>query len=588
LCQELAQQNGHLDALVTKVEALDADLAPQFQQIRDDAPNEVDALLSAVRTSDDPLEFVRDASNLLANVGNYWDLGTPALVADLVAGLVGPGTAIYDPTIGTGHLVTRVARKESGDVAIYGQDINAAAAALATSVLEAAGYDSHIMLGDAIAEDRHKGLLADVVVAHPPFGMQLDANVVDPDDIRWTFGTPRGDTAWLQIGLHHLAPGGRMAILVPPRMLFQQGSEAGVLQRIIRQNLLRAIIALPDRSLAPSAIAPAILLLGDGWGTQPSGTSQPILMVDIEAFRQPNARGSVALTHEGIQQVIGNVRTWLDGDTQPDVDGINPVTYDDIVENDWVLLPHRYQTDTRKARIFSVEMDLVEDMRENLGDVVNDLAERVQQYVGREYDGIRTTGVPTTLGELDDVTLFPGVAAQDVLDMEMTNVTVIEPADLKGIPVATRFWDGERGTLLEVGDVLIKLQSPNLGESALFDGVHWASCVAGPGVGVIRVGKLANVTAEYLAAWCASPAFRREAERLAVGSVRKRLRFPDLASIPIALPDLETQQVLGERARAVAEIERLLPQLEFDLGEFAGSELHDIAQSVEPDNTDNG
>lgn len=77
-------------------------------------------------------------------------------------------------------------------------------------------------------------------------------------------------------------------------------------------------------------------------------------------------------------------------------------------------------------------------------------------------------------------------------------------------------------------------------------------------------------------------------ERLAVGSVRKRVRFADLAAIQIAVLDLESQQTLGKRARAVAEIQRLLPHLEFDLAEFVTAELSDIVASVEPEGGSDG
>jgi hypothetical protein len=232
-----------------------------------------------------------------------------------------------------------------------------------------------------------------------------------------------------------------------------------------------------------------------------------------------------------------------------------------------------------------MEFDLVGEARTNLSEVVGKLAERVQQYMDRGYDTIQATGELTTLGALDDVAFIAGVASQDVF--EEGSITVIEPADLKGIPVALKFWDGDRGTLLEAGDVVVKLVSPNLGDSALFtDNGDWGTCVAAPGVGVIRAGKLATITAEYLAAWCASPAFQREMERLAVGSIRKRVRLADLAAITIAVPDHEAQRVLGERAQSVAEIERLLPQLEFDLSAFASGELDDIVRSVEPEKSD--
>lgn len=582
LSQELAKSNGHLDSLVAKVKALNPDLAPQFQQLCTEAPTEIEMLLSAVRESDDPLEFIWDAMNLLASVGRHWDYGTPAPIADLIAGLVEPAKVVYDPCVGTGHLVARVACRNSSDAAVYGQEINPTAAALATSVLEAAGLNSQIVLGDTVDDDQHGGLLADVVVAHPPFGMRLDTKRLNPDDIRWVYGTPRADTAWLQMGLFHLAPDGRMAILAPSRILFQQGPEGAIVRSIFRQNLLRAIISLPERTLATTGTAPVVLLLGDGWGTRLPGSPNPILMVDDSAFQDPNSTESLPLTQDAISRVTGTVRSWLEHGTEPQSPSFNLAMREDVLRNNWVLLPRRYRP--RQEPTVHKRAANRPDPRTNLSKAVDNLTQRVEQYLQQDYDLSPGTPEWTTLGDLDGVTLIRGVANHDVFHIgEAPPVcAVIEPADLKGTPEVSRIWIGEHGTLLEPGDVLVKLEGPNIGESAQFtDDTPWDSCVAAPGVAAIRVEKPTSVMANYLAAWCASPSFRQEVDRLAIGSVRRRLRYQDFPAVAIAVPDRKAQQALGERATALAEITQLLSQVELDLKEFTELDLDNIVRFVE-------
>lgn len=586
LCRSIAETNGRLEVLTAKVDALDPELRPALERLRQDAPDELGALIATAQQAEDPLELVWDASNLLANVGKYWDFGTPAPVADLIAGLVGPAESIYDPAIGTGQLAARTARTGGRNVQVFGQDLNPAAGALATGLLEAAGIDSYVKQGDAIALDEHPGLLADVVVSHPPFGLRFSSEVADPKDIRWRFGLPRGDTAWLQIGLHHLAPNGRMAIVASPNLLFRHGVEGQILELIVRQGLLRAVIALPERSLAPAAISPVVLLLGNGWDTPSSPTDTSILMVDHAEFRNPDADRRAGLTPESIGKVTEFVRSWLETGHEPESHTANVVTYDQIVANDWVLLPHRYVPSTNPTgpTIQTLDSDeILDENRELLTKWMTDLSEQVTWYIDQDYRHTPTTGVATTLGALDGVDIISGVASYDVTNEIVGGVAAIEPEDLQGVPAFTSFWLGDNGVLLKPGDVLIKVISPKLGDSAqLRDDSELGDCVAAPGVAVVRTGELSTVTADYLAAWCASPAFRREMGRLAVGSVRKRVRVEDLAAAAIVVPDTETQQMLGQRAKGVANIERLLVELTASVEQFASDELSDLTRSIEP------
>jgi hypothetical protein len=100
---------------------------------------------------------------------------------------------------------------------------------------------------------------------------------------------------------------------------------------------------------------------------------------------------------------------------------------------------------------------------------------------------------------------------------------------------------------------------------------------------VIRVGVAGEILPGYLAAWCATSAFRQEVERLAVGSLRKRVRIQDLPAIQIIVPDHQTQQLLADRAKTVRTVQRLLPEVAKILQEFVTYEFADILQSLQPE-----
>jgi hypothetical protein len=421
-------------------------------------------------------------------------------------------------------------------------------------------------------------------------------DAVNVDDIRWRFGPPRGDTAWLQIGLHHLAANGRMAILLHPRVLVPGGIDGAVLQLIIRQNLLRAVVELPERSVSNSAVAPVLLLLGEGWATSRTSRSTDVLMVSAQEFADAPSTARAPLTINAAHRVADLIRSWLESGTRPESDNFNIATYDDIVDNDWVLLPNRYRTRLRPLFESSDRLpNLLRESSKRLREIVMELAQstveidavsivRDRLAVEREHDLTRSAGEVMPLGALEDITIFRGVRNHEVVDDEVSDIAVVDPDTLMQRRDVVKYWEGRNPHILQHGDVIVSLEGPNCGDAAQFiDYSYVGDCVAAPGTAVIRVGVAGEILPGYLAAWCATSAFRQEVERLAVGSLRKRVRIQDLPAIQIIVPDHQTQQLLADRAKTVRTVQRLLPEVAKILQEFVTYEFADILQSLQPE-----
>lgn len=199
---------------------------------------------------------------------------TPREVAMLLARLVAPesGDRICDPTCGSGSLLLRAAAEvKDGNCAIYGQEKNGATWALCKMNMFLHNQDSaRIERGDTL---RNPKLLEgdtlmrfDVVVANPPFSLDKWGSEELASDRHQRFhrGLPpksKGDWAFISHMVHTAnADGGRVGVVVPHGVLFRGASEGRIRRAMIEENLLDAVIGLPENLFFGTGIPAALLL----------------------------------------------------------------------------------------------------------------------------------------------------------------------------------------------------------------------------------------------------------------------------------------------------------------------------------------
>lgn len=204
---------------------------------------------------------------------------TPAEVSQLIARLVEPqeGDEICDPTCGSGSLLLKCAREiKSGNgkahYALFGQEAIGSTWALARMNMFLHGETNHrIEWGDTIANPKLKTeddqlRQFDVVVANPPFSLDKWGHGRAANDRfgRFERGIPpktKGDYAFILHMVETLKPRtGRMAVVVPHGVLFRGSSEGQIRQKLIEENLLDAVIGLPEKLFFGTGIPAAILV----------------------------------------------------------------------------------------------------------------------------------------------------------------------------------------------------------------------------------------------------------------------------------------------------------------------------------------
>lgn len=204
---------------------------------------------------------------------------TPAEVSELMARLVDPqeGDDICDPTCGSASLLMkcgRLIRERSGTkrYALYGQEAIGSTWALAKMNLFLHGEENHqVEWGDTIrnpklrtSEDMLRHF--DIVVANPPFSLdKWGTEAAETDKFsRFRRGMPpktKGDYAFILHMIETLKPGtGRMAVVVPHGVLFRGSTEGKIRQKLIEENLLDAVIGLPEKLFFGTGIPAAVLV----------------------------------------------------------------------------------------------------------------------------------------------------------------------------------------------------------------------------------------------------------------------------------------------------------------------------------------
>jgi type I restriction enzyme M protein len=251
------------------------------------------------------------ASSQGARGGEYW---TPPALSTLLARLAGPGRQVFDPACGVAGSLVRtgeIARRAGVDAELLGQELNHTSAAMARLNLAAHGFSGQIHTGNSLVEDAFPDLRADAVVANPPFKQSGWGAARVANDVRWTYATPTDRdaiSAWVQHVIHHVAPAGRAAMLLPAGALFSQAPDQQQLRAgLVRDGLLAAVIALPARLFSFTAIETCI------WLIDRDHPRDDILFVNASGSGERGPRGRVVLTPSAIDEITTVVDTWRDG-----------------------------------------------------------------------------------------------------------------------------------------------------------------------------------------------------------------------------------------------------------------------------------
>ena len=119
-----------------------------------------------------------------------------------------------------------------------------------------------VIMPTTFTKDLHPTLKADFILANPPFNYNPWGQDKLMDDVRWKYGLPPANNAnfaWIQHMIHHLAPNGKIGLVLANGALSPRlGARVKSERRIIEDDLIEGIIAMPPQ-LFYSVTIPATL-----------------------------------------------------------------------------------------------------------------------------------------------------------------------------------------------------------------------------------------------------------------------------------------------------------------------------------------
>lgn len=249
--------------------------------------------------------------------------------------------SIYDPTVGTGGMLTVADEHLRGlnpdaSTALFGQEINPRTYAICKADLLIKGQDpSNVRQGDTLVVDLFENRRFDYVLSNPPFGTDWKAVESDVKNEharggqgRFAPGLPAvGDAAMLFL-LHVVSKmrdvddsgrGGKAGIVLNGSPLFNGGAGSGpsdIRGHVLENDLVEAIVALPNDMFYNTDIATYLWILSNAKPEEREGKVQLIDATGLGSkLRKSIGNKRVEIAETGREAII---RAFAGTDSEED------------------------------------------------------------------------------------------------------------------------------------------------------------------------------------------------------------------------------------------------------------------------------
>ena len=275
---------------------------------------------------------------------------TPACVVKTLVEFLKPYNGrVYDPACGSGGMFVQSAKfvenhqGNINNISVYGQDSNPTTWKMAQMNLAIRGIEANLgkYNADTFLNDCHPTLKADFVMANPPFNLTPWGADQLKDDVRWKYGVPpsgNANFAWLQHMIYHLAPNGKIGmVLANGSLSSQSGGEGEIRKNIINDDLVSCIVAMPSQLFYTTQIPVSLWFL-----SRNKKQKGKTCFIDARKMGTMVSRKLRMLTDADIAKLADTFDAYENG-TLEDVKGFCAVaTTAQIAEQDYILTPGRY------------------------------------------------------------------------------------------------------------------------------------------------------------------------------------------------------------------------------------------------------
>ncbi|MBD5559894.1 MAG: SAM-dependent DNA methyltransferase [Clostridia bacterium] len=281
------------------------------------------------------------------NAGEFY---TPSCIVRTLVEVLQPYNGrVYDPCCGSGGMFVQSAKfieNHGGNlsgISVFGQDSNPTTWKLAQMNLAIRGIDAD--LGEAHADtffdDQHPQVKADFILANPPFNDKKWGADKLQDDPRWKYGMPpagNANYAWMQHMIWHLAPKGRLGLVLANGALSSQTcGEGGIRKAIVDDDLVECIIAMPGQLFYTTQIPVSLWFLA-----KDKKQKDKTLFIDARNMGTMVSRKLRELTDDDIKKIAGTYNAFVEGTLEDEPGFCAVASIEDIATQDYVLTPGRY------------------------------------------------------------------------------------------------------------------------------------------------------------------------------------------------------------------------------------------------------
>ncbi|MEI6142252.1 MAG: class I SAM-dependent DNA methyltransferase [Mariniphaga sp.] len=293
---------------------------------------------------------------------------TPKSIVNLIAEMIEPYNGIiYDPACGSGGMFVQSIKfiqahhGNTKNIAIYGQEYTNTTYKLAKMNLAIRGISGNLgeKAADTFGDDQHKDLKADFIMANPPFNQKdwrgENELLTDP---RWRgYEVPQKSNAnygWILNMVSKLSENGVAGFILANGALSGGGEEYKIRRKLIENNLVEAILVLPQDMFYTTNISVTIWLLNKNKKAQARNIGEEkrqyrnrekeILFMDLRQIGEPFEKKFIQFSAQHIKDIATTYHTWQqENNNYKDIpEYCYSASFDEVAKKDFSLVPSKY------------------------------------------------------------------------------------------------------------------------------------------------------------------------------------------------------------------------------------------------------
>lgn len=259
------------------------------------------------------------------------------------------GIRVYDPACGSGGMFVQSAKfveahaGNINEISVFGQESNPTTWKMAQMNLAIRGIEANLgsYNADTFFNDCFPTEKFDYIMANPPFNMSDWGGDKLRNDVRWKYGIPpagNANFAWLQHMIYHMAPFGKIGMVLANGSLSSQTSgEGDIRKNIVEADLVSCIVAMPPQLFYTTQIPVSLWFL-----SRNKKQKGKTLFIDARGMGTMKSRKLRELSDDDIKKLGDTYDKYEAGTLENEKGFCAVVDTAEIAKHDYILTPGRY------------------------------------------------------------------------------------------------------------------------------------------------------------------------------------------------------------------------------------------------------